>query len=129
MRSSPFRDDLNTNLIEPASPMVDAIAAPEIINMGRHGVAPTSAQRLQANRVSVARLLNSCFWASLAHEEGRIVSSGITFASPEDVLDQFAFANPVPLTLDSLIRLGTIAGTSHKLAVHEHDGEPHIWGF
>lgn len=118
-------------VIDASSPLVDSIVAVQIVNMGRPAVeaTPTSGQRLQADRHLVARVLNICFWASLACDEGRRVGSGVTFASPDEGLDQFKLARQEALTVDSLIHLGTVAGTSQRLAIHEHNGNPYIWGF
>jgi hypothetical protein len=112
------------------SPMVDAIVAREVVMLGRATSSPLNAgQRLQSNRVLVANILNICFWTSLEHEEGRAARSGVTFASPEDVSDQFALAEPELLTVGNLIRLSMVAGTSRRLAICERNGAPYIWGF
>jgi hypothetical protein len=120
----------DVTVVTPDSPMVDAIVASEVVMLGRATSSPfTSGQRLQSDRVLVARILNICFWTSLEHEEGRPARSGVTFASPEDVSDQFALAEPELLTVGNLIRLSMVAGTSRRLAICERDGAPYIWGF
>jgi hypothetical protein len=121
-------------LIRPDSPLVDAIVADAILNLRpwRRKAPPdppTSGERLQSSRELVASVLNACFWASLAREEGRPVLTGVTFASPEELADQFSLARPEPLTHESLVRFGTVSGESYKLGIHEHEGKPHIWGF
>ncbi len=113
-------------VIQSDSPLVDAIVNGEAA--GALGYPPPAG--LQANRDLVAKVLNHCFWASLGHEEGRPIASGLTFAEPHDVRSmQFCLERPELLTLESLVRLGTVAGTSYRLAIHQHDGSPHIWGF
>jgi hypothetical protein len=123
-------DGGKVRVIGRSSRLVEVIADEKIVRVGREKEQLTSAQRLQSNLDLVAEVLNSCFWASLASEEGRPVASGVTFAAPADVgFDQLTLEQPEPLTLESLVRLGTVAGTSYRLAVHEHHGTPHIWGF
>jgi hypothetical protein len=118
------------SVVTPDSPMVDTIVAREVVMLGRATSSPfTSGQRLQSDRVLVARILNICFWTSLEQEEGRAARSGVTFASPEDIPGQFAFAEPELLTVASLIRLSIVAGTARRLAIYERDGQPYIWGF
>jgi hypothetical protein len=117
-------------VVTPDSPLVDAIVAREVVMLGRGTSSPlTAGQRLQSDRVLVAKILNICFWTSLEHEEGRPARSGVTFASPDDVSDQFALAEPELLTVASLIRLSMVAGTSRRLAICERNGAPYIWGF
>ena len=117
-------------VIGPTSPLVSAIVDDRIVGARGKGVPLTSAQRLQSNRVLVAEVLNRCFWAGLAHEEGRPVTSGVTFTAPDEqgMSDPLRLERPELLTVESLVRLGTVAGTTHRLAVHEQDGKPYIWG-
>ncbi len=120
-------------VIRPDSPLVDAIVAGPILNLRRgrrrEPTVPTSAERLQGNRELVASVLDACFWASLAHEEGRPVLTSLTFVGPDEVTDQFHFAKHEPIAHDVLVRLGTVAGNAFKLGIHEAERQPCVWGF
>lgn len=117
-------------VVGPDSPLVDVIVDEKLVRIGRPTEPLDAAQRLRLNRELVAQILNLCFWASLSQEEGREVASGLTFVSPsKDTRGQFSLQRPEPLTQESLVRLGTVAGISHRLAVHELDGKPVVWGF
>lgn len=120
---------ISVEVIGPTSPMVDAIVAKHIVQIGGRSAPLTSGQRLQSDRALVAKVLNACFWAGLAHEEGRSVCSGVTFSSPDDAPDQFRLLEPEPVTKENLVRLGTVCGTARKLGIHEWNGQPYIWGF
>src|ERR1700727_2665717 len=98
----PFMAREEVSVVTPDSPMVETIVAREVVMLGRATSAPlSSGQRLQSDSVLVARILYICFWTSLEQEEGRAARSGVTFASPEDIPDQFAFAEPELLTVAS----------------------------
>jgi len=57
------------------------------------------------------------------------VLSSVTFASPDEASNQYRLKRPCPLTHETLVQFGTIAGRDYKLGVAEYGGTPHIWGF
>jgi hypothetical protein len=117
-------------VIGPDSPIVSAIGDKFFVGARGPDVPLTSGQELQSDPILVAEVLNHCFWASLAHEEGRPVASGVTFTGPDEMglSEPLLLETPELLTVDSLVRLGTVAGTAHRLAIHKHNGQPYIWG-
>jgi len=116
-------------VVQPNSPLVDRIINERTAGF-RDGVPLTSAQYFQSNRALVAEVLNQCFWASLAHEEGRPVASGVTFVGPDEMglSEPLSLERPELLTQKNLVHLATVAGTTHRLAVHQLDGKAYIWG-
>src|SRR4051794_31446221 len=109
-------------IFRPDSPLVERIVASQTFASLAAG--PPSANRLQSNRVLVTEVLNVCFWAGLGQEEGRPVSSGVTFVEPGELFGALSLSleHPVPLSVESLVHLGTVAGTANRLALVERDG-------
>ena len=124
------KNPMELQVIGPDSPFVVALvkggeSRRNLVVQGH--VAAARSDALMGDPHQLAQLVNVCFWASLAAEEGRPVRGTTTICSPEQVSSALRLDPPVPLATEPLVSLLTVARTA-ALAVHAGPQGTEIWG-
>ncbi|MGH9890989.1 MAG: putative sensor domain DACNV-containing protein [bacterium] len=117
-------------LIAPDSPFVVAVV--KGVELRRTLVAEGHVERARSDALTgdssqLAQLVNICFWASLAAEEGRPVRGAISICSPQQVPSSLAFSQPEAVSTESLVSLLT-ATRATALGVHGGPEGMEVWG-
>ncbi len=118
------------DVLAPESDFITALTTASEFRRGlvRDGHAAASpADALLASRSSLALLVNTLFWTSVAAEEGRPVVGSLCICSPAEAPRSRAFDSAVALTSRNLIALLT-ASPEAPLAVHLEGKDLQVWG-
>lgn len=78
----------------------------------------------------LAKIIDSAYWASQTIEEGKQIKISIVFKERKLSKNIFHFDNPLPLTSNNLVKLGSAleSAFSDICICASDDGRPQIWG-
>ncbi|MCC6587749.1 MAG: hypothetical protein IT168_13730 [Bryobacterales bacterium] len=77
----------------------------------------------------MAQMIDAGFWTSLRHEEGYTPTVSLALIRPEETRHPLTFARRLPLTPESLTRLGpAVERPGIHLGVSAEGGELSVWG-
>lgn len=107
--------------------LADKAKERERLYAGRERGPPSAADQLQLDPRHLAYILNTSFWASLRHEEGRPARGAMTIAD-RTVPGGLRFGEPIMVTQESIVRLAPALGQALAAVELSADGMPQIWG-
>lgn len=77
----------------------------------------------------IERIIDVAFWASLRREEGRTLKISLAFTSPEKVREPLQFGSRLPLSPETLTKLGPgVERPGVHLGIWHEEGELYVWG-
>jgi hypothetical protein len=84
----------------------------------------------EPSEAELAQLLSAAFWVSLQQEEGRSVRPALALLPADAASNAFVFQNPLPLTPETLARLGPAIPHNRRAVGLSRvaDGGLEIWG-
>lgn len=84
----------------------------------------------QLPQETLAQIIDTAYWASLAIEEGHLVKFSVIIKDYQKSQNIFCFENPIPLNLKNLVKLGAaLDGSFSDICVNrDADGTLRIWG-